>query len=191
MVEQNNDFIKDKTNGELVNSWVFDKKEWDEKKLEQETEKAINEKVEASFQDFLKKNKDKFDNIFNFAYKNNIAVTNFNPLIPMPGTKIYDRMEKEGRLIYKKRWLSDKYRYGDTAYIPANMTPEDLRQGCLRIRTKFYSVPSILKRLFANKANFTPMNLFVFLLINFISRREIRSKQGQMLGGILGETDAD
>jgi len=132
-----------------------------------------------------------FDNIFNFAYKNNIAVTNFNPLIPMPGTKIYDRMEKEGRLIYKKWWLSDKYRYGDTAYIPANMTPEDLRQGCLRIRTKFYSVPSILKRLFANKANFTPMNLFVFLLINFISRREIRSKQGQMLGGILGETDAD
>lgn len=132
-----------------------------------------------------------FDQIFDFAVRNHIAVTNFNPLIPMPGTKVYERMEEEGRLLYKKWWLSDNYRYGHTAYQPANMTPDDLRDGCLRIRTKFYSVPCILKRLFANPANLNPMNLFVYILANFISKKEIRSKQGQMLGGILGETDVD
>lgn len=134
---------------------------------------------------------DAFDKIFDFAVRNNIAVTNFNPLIPMPGTKVYARMEEEGRLLYKKWWLSDNYRYGDTAYRPANMTPDELKEGCLRIRTEFYSLPVIAKRFFRNKVYWNPVNLFVYLLTNLISRREIKAKQGQMLGGILGETDVD
>lgn len=132
-----------------------------------------------------------FEEIFNFAIKNRLAVTNFNPLIPMPGTGVYARMEKEGRLLYKKWWLSDRYRYGETAYLPANMTSQELKEGCLEIRTRFYSIPCIIRRLFTNRVNWNPMNLMVFLLVNFISRKEIKSKQGQMLGGVLGETDVD
>ena len=59
------------------------------------------------------------------------------------------------------------------------------------MRTSFYSVRCILKRLFSNPANFLPMNFLVFILANFISRREIHKKQGQLLGGILNETNAD
>ncbi|MDE7254372.1 MAG: B12-binding domain-containing radical SAM protein [Acetatifactor sp.] len=135
--------------------------------------------------------KDVFDKTFAFALQNKLAVTNFNPLIPMPGTPVYARMEQENRLIYKKWWLSDNYRYGETAFFPARMTPEELRDGCLRIRTEFYSVKCIVKRLFSNPIHFLPWNLAVFLLVNFISRREIHSKQGQLLGGILHEADVD
>lgn len=134
---------------------------------------------------------DVFDKTFEFAVKNNLAVTNFNPLIPMPGTRVYNRMEEQNRLIYKKWWLSDKYRYGETAFIPKNMTPQQLCEGCLKMRTDFYSVRCIFKRLFSNPANFLPMNLLVFILANLISRREIHKKQGQLLGGILNETNAD
>lgn len=134
---------------------------------------------------------DVFKKTYEFAVRNSIAVTNFNPLIPMPGTGVYRRMEEEGRLLYKKWWLSDRYRYGDTAYRPKNMTPEQLRDGCLKIRTDFYSVRCILKRLFGSRHNFTPINLFVFLMANYISRREIHKKQGQLLGGILNEADVD
>lgn len=134
---------------------------------------------------------DVFDRTFDFAVKNKLAVTNFNPLIPMPKTPIYERFEREGRLLYKKWWLSDRYRYGETAFLPANMSPEQLRDGCLKIRTDFYSVRCILKRLFANPINFLPWNFAVFILANFISRREIRKKQGQLLGGVLNEADAD
>lgn len=134
---------------------------------------------------------DVFDKTYAFAVKNHIAVTNFNPLIPMPGTGVYRKMEEQGRLLYKKWWLSDKYRYGDTAYRPANMTPEELKDGCLRIRTKYYSIGCILKRLFSDPMHFRPMNLFVFLVANLISRKEIHKKQGQLLGGILNETDVD
>lgn len=134
---------------------------------------------------------DVFEKTLDFAVRNGIAVTNFNPLIPMPGTKVYEKMEREGRLRYKKWWLSDNYRYGETAFVPKNMTPEELRDGCLDIRTRFYSRGCVIKRLFGNAYNFLPVNFFVFVAANIISRREIKSKQGQILGGVLGEADTD
>jgi len=134
---------------------------------------------------------DIFEKTLEFSVRNRLAVTNFNPLRPMPGTGVYRRLEEENRLIHKKWWLSDRYRYGDTAFIPASMTPDELRDGCLRIRTAFYSTGCILKRLFSNPAHLSPWNAFVFLSANLISRKEIRAKQGQLLGGILNETDAD
>ncbi len=134
---------------------------------------------------------DVFHRTFEFAVKNKIAVTNFNPLIPMPGTAVYKRMEQDSRLIYKKWWLSDDYRYGETAFVPKHMTPEQLRDGCLKMRTEFYSAGCILKRLFSNPINFIPLNFFVFVLANIISHKEILKKQGQLLGGILNETDTD
>lgn len=135
--------------------------------------------------------RDVFQRTFDFAVRNKLAVTNFNPLIPMPGTPVYQRMEQEHRLVYDKWWLSDDYRYGETAYIPKNMTGEELRDGCLKIRTDFYSIPCILKRLCSNPVHFLPWNLVVFLLVNIISRKEIHAKQGQVLGGILHEADID
>lgn len=134
---------------------------------------------------------DIFERTLDFSVRNKIAVTNFNPLIPMPKTKVYEKMEWQGRLRYKKWWLSDSYRYGETAFLPKNMTAEELSEGCLKIRRKFYSVGCILKRLFSNPINFTPVNFTVFMLANFISRREIDKKQGQILGGFLNEADSD
>lgn len=125
---------------------------------------------------------DVFGKTFKFAVRSKISVANFNPLIPMPATDVYEKMESQGRLRYKKWWLSDSYRYGETAFMPKNMSPEQLRDGCLKIRKNFYSVRCILKRLFANPINFIPVNFLVFILANFISRREISKKQGQPLG---------
>lgn len=132
-----------------------------------------------------------FNRTFDFVVKNRLAITNFNPLIPMPGTKVYKRMKSENRLIYKKWWLSDKYRYGETTYMPKNMTPDQLRDNCLKIRKKFYSFPCIIKRLFSNPVNFIPWNFIVFILVNIISHKEILTKQGQILGGVLNEIDVD
>ena len=134
---------------------------------------------------------DVFEKTYRFAVRNHIAVTNFNPLIPMPGTGVYRRMEAEHRLRYRKWWLSDTYRYGETAFLPKHMTPEQLQDGCLRMRTKFYSMPCIIRRLFGNVSHLRPANMAVFLLANFVSKREIRKKQGQLLGGYLHEADAD
>ena len=116
-----------------------------------------------------------------FAIDNNFAIANFNPLIPMPGTKLYERLEKDNKLIFDKWWLEPTYRYGDTAYYPENMTPDELRIGCMKARYEFNTYKNIFKRLIRNKVNRGSNSIF-YLLLNVISRKEIHRKQGKILG---------
>lgn len=125
-----------------------------------------------------------FEEVFRFAMKHNFTLANFNPLIPVPGTPLYERLREEGRLIYDKWWLCDDYCYGDTAYLPRGLTPEELREGCKSVRYKFYSMRVILKRLFLGSFHLKPYNFFLFVALNFISNREIHRKQGRLLGGV-------
>ena len=118
-----------------------------------------------------------------FSMDNNFAAANFNPLIPMPGTKLYSRLEENGKLIYSKWWLEPGYKYGDTAFYPESMTPDELKEGCKHIRYEFNTYKNIFKRLFRNKVYYNPIRAMVFLLLNIISRKEIHRKQGKVLGG--------
>lgn len=118
-----------------------------------------------------------------FAMDNNFAVANFNPLIPMPGTRLYERLEEKGRLIYPKWWLEEGYKYGDTAYFPESMTPDELKEGCKNARFSFNTYKNIFLRLFRNKVHWNPFHMAVFFVLNFISRKEIHRKQGKVLGG--------
>ena len=126
--------------------------------------------------------RESIDNTLAFAVKHHFAAANFNPLIPMPATKLYSRLEEQGKLIYDKWWLEREYKYGDTAYYPESMTPEELKEGCKNARFSFNTYKCILKRLLCNKAHLTPMNAMVFLALNIISRKEIHRKQGKILG---------
>lgn len=132
-----------------------------------------------------------FQEILNFAMKHNFTVANFNPLIPIPGTPLYKRLEEEGRLIYDKWWLSEAYRYGDTAFLPRQLSPGELRDGCKSIRYRFYGARSILKRLFAGGIHLKPYSFFLFMAMNIISNREIHRKQGRHLGDLSNEAGID
>ena len=126
---------------------------------------------------------DTFSTIYDFAMKNNLMLANFNPLIPMPGTKLYNRFNLEGRLIYEKWWLDSRYRYGDTVYNPKGMSPEELAEGCFKTRSDFNKYSSIMKRLIKSKSNHKNIfNSVIFLASNLISKKEIANKQGVMLG---------
>ena len=123
---------------------------------------------------------DSFDRVHKFVMKHKLAIVNFNPLLVMPGTTLYDKLSSQGKLIVPKWWLSEKYSYGDATHYPENMTPEQLAKGCKKLRYKFYSLRSILWRVFK------PVNikhLLVFTLINVISYVEIRRKQRLKHGG--------
>lgn len=124
-----------------------------------------------------------FEETFQFAMKHHFAVANFNPLIPMPGTSLYKRMEKENRLIYKAWWTNSQCCYGDTVYEPKKLTPFELRDGCKKIRYQFYGVKNIIKRMLGNPLHLQPFHLGVYLILNIISAIEIRRKQGKQLGG--------
>ncbi len=118
-----------------------------------------------------------------FACCNNLAVANFNPLIPLPQTPLYLRLKQEGRLIDDGIWwLNPNYHYGDTAFLPAKMSAEQLKVSCQKARYSFYNLQSIIKRGYYIIRNFGLVRYNYFLLINIISAREIRRKQGALLG---------
>ena len=48
-----------------------------------------------------------------------------------------------------------------------------------------------VRQIFGNPLHLRPVNLMIYLLANIISAKEIRAKQGQLLGGLLHEADAD
>ncbi len=121
--------------------------------------------------------------LVNFACLNNLAVANFNPLIPLPKTPLYLRLKQQNRLIDDGIWwLNPNYHYGDTAFLPAKMSGEQLQLSCQKARYSFYSFKSIIKRGQFIICNFGLMRYSYFLMINIISAREIRRKQGALLG---------
>ncbi len=68
-----------------------------------------------------------------------MAIANFNPLTPMPGTGLYDRLEAEGGLLRPNWWIDPSYAYGDAIFQPKKMTAAELRDGPMEARRAFYS----------------------------------------------------
>jgi len=124
-----------------------------------------------------------FDRTLEFAMGSKLALAQFNTVTPFPATPLYDRLKKEKRLLFERWWLHDDYRYGDTIFQPKNMTPDELRDETVRLRREFNTYGAIARRMFAPKMNAHSIyNLFAFLIINLVSKKEIRNKLGMPLG---------
>jgi len=100
-----------------------------------------------------------------FAIRNKFLLANFNPLTPMPGAPLFDRMKREGRLLHDRWWLDPDFRYGDSTLRPKRMTAQQLTDECFAARRKFNTPRSILRRMFDLRTNLrTPYRAGIFLL---------------------------
>jgi radical SAM superfamily enzyme YgiQ (UPF0313 family) len=117
-----------------------------------------------------------------FAEANTMAIANFNPLTPMPGTGLYDRLKTNGELLRPNWWIDRDYRYGDAIFTPKGMSAAELRDGPMRARRAFYSWRSIVTRVMRGVGLWRrPMSVALMVLANWISRREILRKQTHAL----------
>jgi radical SAM superfamily enzyme YgiQ (UPF0313 family) len=129
---------------------------------------------------------DSFDISLEFALRSRFYLGNFNPLTPMPGAKLYDRLRAEGRLIYDRWWLDPDYSYGQATFHPRGMTAAELTDGCFRTRRRFHDYSSIVERALDFKTNCRdPYRLGLHLASNLVARREILKKQGRRLGAVM------
>jgi len=91
--------------------------------------------------------KDVFDDTVKFLIRNKVHTVSFNVLTPYPGTRTFQKMKDEGRL------LTDDWEYYDHSTVvfqPKNMSPYELMAGKIRARKTFYSPWSVLRRLRGN-----------------------------------------
>lgn len=126
--------------------------------------------------------KETMERTLDFALEARLELANFNPLTPMPGSALYDRLLAEGRMLSPKWWLDPNYRYGDAIFEPRGMTPRELAEGVFEVRRRFYSWRSIGRRILGAETSFSPFRAGLTTIANVISRREIYKKQHRRLG---------
>jgi len=125
---------------------------------------------------------DSFRESVEFAIKHRFYIAAYNHLTPFPGTPLYDRLEKENRLLYEKWWLDDNYSYNKLPFQPAGLSPEQVQAGCIEARELFYSGSSILKRSM-DKVNRGDLKMWMsYFGINWAIRKEIHSRKHYPLG---------
>ncbi|HNV69031.1 MAG TPA: radical SAM protein [Candidatus Ozemobacteraceae bacterium] len=107
----------------------------------------------------------------------------FNILSPYPSTPLYEEMQTQGRLLYEKWWLDDRYHFGDCVFKPARMTPDELTEACFWARRRFNHPLSIIKRAFDFQTNMKDLwSLATYVAYNPLFRRELFKKHGMVLG---------
>lgn len=101
-----------------------------------------------------------------------IDLAYFSILTPFPGSELYNRLEKEGRILTKD-W--DKYTCGHVVYKPKKLSEEELFDMTKELTTKFYSRPNIIKRSIdfdnISLANFTSKILYNNIDKTFVKMR--------------------
>ena len=113
-----------------------------------------------------------FERTIEFLESNRIELAMFNILTPLPGTDLYKRMDADGRII-DRDWAHYDGRH--VVFQPKLISPETLQEGFLWAYHKFYSVPSIFKRVVPNFWNLPNKYLLIErLFVNRAYRRIVR-----------------
>ena len=125
---------------------------------------------------------DAFEQAAEFAIEQRFYLAAFNHLTPFPGTPLFGRLEREGRLIYERWWLDDRYSYNGIPFRPLAMAPDDIRNGCLRARRRFYAWRSMISRAFDPVNRADPFMFRNFFVINGMHRVEVAKRDHFPLG---------
>lgn len=107
-----------------------------------------------------------FNDTVKFLIKNKVCTVSFNALTPYPGTKTFEDLKNEKRLITTD-WKY--YDHNTVVFKPKSMTPYQLQSFKINARKSFYSFRSILIRFWGNM--FSPL---IYILMNIAHFKQVR-----------------
>jgi len=92
---------------------------------------------------------DSFDELVSFIDEAELLMPLINILTPFPGTRLYRRLESEGRII-DRDW--SHYDGQHVVYQPSNMSASELQHGTAKAWEICYSLKNVAKRLRSSAA---------------------------------------
>jgi radical SAM superfamily enzyme YgiQ (UPF0313 family) len=105
-----------------------------------------------------------FERTLDFLVKNRVPSATFNILTPYPGTAVYERFKREGRLL-SENWQD--YNHRTVVFRPKKLTPDELAEGFIWLGRNFYNKTSVFYRFFPNFRH--PL---LYLLLNHAHHRD-------------------
>lgn len=85
-----------------------------------------------------------FSEILSFVEELELFDVQITLLTPFPGTPVYERLRREGRLLEQRPW--QRCTLFDLTYRPALMSPDELRKGFLRLGEELYGEAATRRR---------------------------------------------
>jgi radical SAM superfamily enzyme YgiQ (UPF0313 family) len=120
---------------------------------------------------FDHENKDVFDQTLEFSIRNRLDCVEVRILGPFPGTRLYSRLLKEGRLFVPNWWLHG-YPPDTLLFQPKGMTAKELIEGFIRLNRQTYSYGPIVKRFFGMSPwKRDPLGCLVYAGSNLATRK--------------------
>jgi len=110
---------------------------------------------------------DTFEKTLEKIYQWGLDEVSFSIITPYPGTRLFERYDKEGRIVCKD-W--SRYHEGRVNYKPTSLTEEQIINGIRKMALDYYSIPNIIKRSFTN-TNYSPYRVFVKFIRNASVRK--------------------
>lgn len=118
-----------------------------------------------------------FDRTLEFVIGAKIEIAYFSILTPYPGTRLWERLKAEDRLLTED-W--SQYDGARVVYRPKHFTPETLLHGYHRALGELYRVPTIVRRLWGTRSYknfFYPMNFGFRQSARRLARRSLSPDQ--------------
>jgi radical SAM superfamily enzyme YgiQ (UPF0313 family) len=103
-----------------------------------------------------------FGNTLRFVMENRLEAANFCKLTPYPGTRLFEEMRAQGRILHTD-W--EKYDRFNIVFRPKNISEEELWEKTWDVYEKTYSLRSIIQRMPSKLRNIPP-----YLAINISYR---------------------
>lgn len=85
-----------------------------------------------------------FEEVHGFIEDNRLLEAQLTVLTPFPGTRLLDRLRREGRLLYDRFW--DRCTLFDVVYRPRGMSVERLERGLLELMREVYGQAALRRR---------------------------------------------
>jgi radical SAM superfamily enzyme YgiQ (UPF0313 family) len=123
---------------------------------------------------------DVFDRTLDWLVRNKVETMTAHILTPYPGTRLFDRLLREGR-IDDFDWRH--YNTANVVFQPKQMSKAQLLEGYLRVYREFYSFRNILRRTPDDPYNVTPYLLFNFGYRKFGKLTSLVARLG-LMGGV-------
>jgi radical SAM superfamily enzyme YgiQ (UPF0313 family) len=98
-----------------------------------------------------------FQDTLDWLVRNKVETMTAHILTPYPGTKLYKRLKREGRIV------DEDWRHYNTAHVvyePRHMSREELYAGYLWMYERFYALENILRRMPEDRRQRLPYLLF-------------------------------
>ena len=99
------------------------------------------------------------------AVKLGVDIIQITNLTPLPGTKMFDRYQQEGRLLaesYPEDW--ERYTFTETVYRPRNMTPRELDEAIYELRHAAAKQNWVVKRALRSLVRTRSLTTALFVL---------------------------